>query len=213
MEFHRRLPHVYPPDRWLFITFHLHGSLPHCQSPPPAKVSSGRVFVWIDRYLDRNQYGPQFLRQEALARLVMAALLGGADLGHYRLGPFVIMPNHVHVLPFPLVQPSRLLKSLKGFTARQANRLLGRTGEPFWQKESYDRWIRGEAEWNRITAYIEGNPVAAGLVSRVEDHPWSSAHEQWRGMVEAGVDKSVDAAREGACATTRQRADPPSQGM
>jgi hypothetical protein len=41
-------------------------------------------------------------------------------------------------LLFPLVPPSRLLKSLKGFTARQANRLPERIGEPFWQKESYD---------------------------------------------------------------------------
>ena len=154
--------------------------------------------MWIDRYLDRNQHGPQFLRQEAVVKLVLEALLSGVRLGHYRLGPFVVMANHLHVLLFPLVPPSRLLKSLKGFTARQANRLLGRSGEPFWQKESYDHWVRSEIEWNRIAAYIEENPVQAGLVARPEDYLWSSAHEQWR----AGVDKSVDAARLGACATT-----------
>ena len=65
MESHRRLLYLYPADRWLFLTCHLHGSLPHSQSPPPAKVSAGRVFVWIDRYLDRGQRGPQFLRQAA----------------------------------------------------------------------------------------------------------------------------------------------------
>jgi type I restriction enzyme R subunit/putative DNA methylase len=91
-----------------------------------------------------------------------------------------------------------LLKSLKGFTARQANRLLGRIGQPFWQKESYDHWVRSETEWNRIAGYIEENPVKAGLVARAEDYPWSSAHAQWR----EGVDRSVDAARVGACATT-----------
>jgi REP element-mobilizing transposase RayT len=204
MESHRRLPHRYPPDRWLFLTWHLHGSLPHSQSPPPAKVSAGQVFVWIDRYLDRSQHGPQFLRQEAVAKLVIAALLSGARLGHFRLGPFVVMGNHLHVLFFPLVPPSRLLKSLKGFTARQANRLLGRTGEPFWQKESYDHWVRSEIEWNRIASYIEENPVKAGLVSRAQDYLWSSAHEEWR----EGVDRSVDAARVGACATTPRRAEP-----
>jgi hypothetical protein len=30
------------------------------------------------------------------------------------------------------------MKSLKGASAREANRVTGRTGEPFWQKESYD---------------------------------------------------------------------------
>jgi hypothetical protein len=102
------------------------------------------------------------------------------------------------------VPPSRLLKSLKGFTARQANRLLGRTGEPFWQKESYDHWVRSEVEWNRIAAYIERNPVSAGLVLEAEGYPWSSANEQWRDQVEPRADNSVDAAREGACATAHQ---------
>lgn len=31
------------------------------------------------------------------------------------------MANHVHVLLLPLVEPSDLLKSLKGATAREAN--------------------------------------------------------------------------------------------
>jgi hypothetical protein len=93
---------------------------------------------------------------------------------------------------------------VKGFTARQANRLLGRIGEPFWQKESYDRWVRSETEWDRIASHIEENPVQAGLAARAENYPWSSAHAQWR----EGVDRSVDAARVGACATTPRCAEP-----
>ena len=68
-----------------------------------------------------------------------------------------------------------MLKSLKGASAREVNRLLGRTGEPFWQKESYDHWVRDSAEFERIRRYIEGNPVKAGLVARAEDYAWSSA--------------------------------------
>jgi REP element-mobilizing transposase RayT len=58
----------------------------------------------------------------------------------------------IHVLLLPKVSPSRLLQSLKGATARQANLLLGRTGETFWQAESYDHWVRDESEWDRIAA-------------------------------------------------------------
>ena len=101
------------------------------------------------------------------------------------------MANHVHLLILPKIDPSQLLKSLKGATAREANRLLGRTGEPFWQKESYDRWVRNQAEFSRIRAYIEHNPVKAGLVRTPEEYPWSSA----------SVEKSLDAARTSACAT------------
>ncbi len=87
------------------------------------------------------------------------------------------------------------MKSLKGSTAREANRLLGRTGEPFWQRESYDHWVRDEREWRRIEFYIENNPVKAGLVSRAEEYRWSSKWNQ------KSVDTSGDAARTSACAT------------
>jgi putative transposase len=92
----------------------------------------------------------------------------------------------------PLVPPDLLLRSLKGATAREANLLLGRTGEPFWQKESYDHWVRNDGEFLKIRSYIEANPVKAGLVSRAEEFPWSSA----------SIETSLDAARTSAYATS-----------
>ena len=65
--------------------------------------------------------------------------------------------------------------SIKNYSARQANAILGRTGQPFWQDESYDHWVRSPEELEKIVRYIEKNPVAAGLVDRVEDWRWSSA--------------------------------------
>jgi hypothetical protein len=160
----------------------------------------------MDRYLDRARSGPVYLRQEAIAQLVGDSLFRGVGLGHYQLGPFAIMANHVHVLLRPLISPSKLLKSLKGVTAREANRLLQRTGEPFWRRESYDHWVRSEDEWHRIAAYIERNPVTAGLVSRIEDYTWSSANSKFAARLEAaGVHTSVNAARTSACATTTTR--------
>ncbi len=91
-------------------------------------------------------------------------------MGHYELGACVVMANHVHLLIRPLIAPDRLLKLLKGATAREANRLLGRTGEPFWQKESYDHYVRNRMEFERIRIYIEANPVKAGLVRNAEDY-------------------------------------------
>lgn len=134
----------------------------------------------MDRYSDAARSGPLFLHQEPIAQLVIQSLCRGVELGQYQLGSFVLMANHVHVLLLPSIAPSLLLKSIKGYTAREANRLLGRTGEPFWQKESYDHWVRDEQERQRIVAYIENNPVRAGLVARAKEYRWSSAHEIWR---------------------------------
>ena len=56
-----------------------------------------------------------------------------------------------------------------------ANRILGRTGMPFWQEESFDHWLRSEEELQEAIEYVEGNPVKAGLVETKEQWAWSSA--------------------------------------
>jgi len=175
-ETRRRLPHHYPEDRWLFLTWHLHGSLPHGLYPAPGNLKGREAFAWIDRCLDSARHGPSYLRQEDVARVVLNVLRKDRDRGFFDLGPYVVMPNHVHMLLLPKIPPPKLLQSLKGSTAREANRVLGRSGTAFWQRESYDHWVRSEAEWNRIAAYIEHNPVRAGLAPRSEDYQWSSAH-------------------------------------
>jgi hypothetical protein len=71
-------------------------------------------------------------------------------------------------------------------TARQANTLLARTGHPFWQYETYNHLIRNSDELNRVIRYIEGNPVRAGLTTRIEDGP-GPVQEQANGLLPTGV--------------------------
>jgi REP element-mobilizing transposase RayT len=150
VEIRRRLPHQYSEGKWLFVTFHLHGSLPHARYPPAGKLSAGAAFVWMDRYLDTTRTGPMYLADARVARVVIDALHRGEALGHFELGAYVAMANHVHLLVLPKVPASRLMRSLKGATAREANLILGRTGESLWQAESYDRWMRNGAEWELV---------------------------------------------------------------
>ncbi|MEO5923457.1 MAG: transposase [Bryobacteraceae bacterium] len=191
MESHRRLPHIYPADKALFITFNLHGSVPASGLPPPGPLPSGRAFVWIDKHLDAAKTGPRHMLRSDLARLVATSIRKGAELRHYDLEAFVVMPNHVHMLIWPKISPSRLMNSLKGSTARAANKVLGLTGEPFWQKESYDHWVRNDEELRKIHTYIDDNPVRAGLVADAREYPWSSA----------GGETSLAAARMSPCVT------------
>jgi len=85
------------------------------------------------------------------------------------------MPNHVHVLLRPNTALPIITRWLKGSTARTANRILGRTGEAFWQDESFDHRVQGAEQTGRIVRYIEWNPVSAGFVAKATDWPWSSA--------------------------------------
>jgi putative transposase len=190
----RRLPHIHPSGKWLFVTWHLDGSLPISLFPPPGKNSDGKAFVWMDRYLDTTRKGPQYLLRPEIAPIVVRSILRGSSLGHYELRAWVVMANHVHVLLLPLIPPSRLLQSLKGHTAREANLALNRTGQKFWQAESYDHWVRDDTELERIAAYIENNPVRAGLVDRADKYQWSSAAKS--------VEMSLDAADTSVRATS-----------
>jgi REP element-mobilizing transposase RayT len=131
----------------------------------------------VERYLDQGA-GECLLRRPDLASLVADAIRH-FDGERYRLRVWVVMPNHAHAVLWPI--PNHLLsdivKTWKGFTAREANRILGRTGTTFWQPESFDHWIRNDEEMARICRYVERNPVTARLCDAPEKWPWGSA---WR---------------------------------
>jgi putative DNA methylase len=99
------------------------------------------------------------------------------DGERYKLSAWVVMPNHVHSLLTPSAgqQMSRILHSLKSYTANEANKILN-SGGRFWQPESFDRYIRDSAHFVSVVKYIENNPVKARLCAQPQDWPYSSAH-------------------------------------
>ncbi len=174
--YRRRLPHISVTGEPVFITWRLHGSLSPNRSFPAATLTSGQAFAALDRLLDQARTGPFHLRRAHIANMVVEAIYHGAEvLGHYDLHAFVVMPNHVHLLVTPLIPLPLLMKSLKGITAKRANQILGRTENSFWQEESYDHQVRNVGEFEKISSYIELNPVRAGLVAEAKEYRWSSA--------------------------------------
>ncbi|MBI3821894.1 MAG: transposase [Planctomycetes bacterium] len=132
------------------------------------------MFAYSDRFLDTADQDPLDLKDSANAKIVEDSILFGVP-DRYELFAWCLMANHVHVLLQPVWELPRITKGIKGFTAREINKRQQRIGRVFWQDESYDHWARDDAEVMRIIAYIENNPVAAGLCAKPEDWPWSSA--------------------------------------
>ena len=175
MLYTRRLPHWQPPDADFFITWRLYGSLPRCKAPC-TEMSPARKFLAMDQQLHATTTGPRWLQDSRVADAVSQTLLAGAEVRDcYELAAWVVMPNHVHVLLSPRLPLRTVLMNIKSASARAANELLGRKGQPFWQDESYDHWVRSDQERQRIIQYIEKNPVSAGLVASLEAWKWSSA--------------------------------------
>ncbi len=82
----------------------------------------------------------------------------------YTMSPYLMIYTPLEQEDGAHIDNARTLQSLKGYTARQANRILQREGA-FRQAESYDRVVRDAAELERIVVYVLNNPVKAGLVS------------------------------------------------
>ncbi len=172
----RRLPHVWQEGADVFVTWHLWGSLPRARYPSPVAMNAGAAFVWMDRYLDTTPEGPSFLSIAEIAEAVVSVLRQSDCEVH----AYVIMPNHVHALLTLRIALPKLMQSIKGRSAREANKILGMSGKSFWQPESYDHLVRNPEEFRRIKNYIENNPVKAGLAADRESYRWSSAWSGWR---------------------------------
>ena len=193
-DWHSRgyLPHLDEPGMIQSITFRLANSIPievltawktelaltggeAADDPRCAELREQ-----IERYADQG-HGACWLRHERVAEQVENALMH-FDGERYRLLAWSVMPNHVHALietlpGFPL---GDIVHSWKSFTAKQANKLLDRTGK-FWMPDYFDRYIRDEKHLATVTDYIEQNPVKAGLVRSAGDWRWSSASKKTAG--------------------------------
>ncbi len=171
----RNLPHWYPRDAAVFVTWRLFGSLPRRHAMKLiAPEDAGQAFRDQDVHLDRAEFGPTWLASPPVADLLVETIRSAEIQRRLcAVHAFVVMPNHVHLLVTPFQPLSAVTKWIKGTSARRVNQFLERTGSPFWQDESFDHWARNSAEFEKIRAYIWNNPVKAGLVEHPAEWPYS----------------------------------------
>lgn len=132
----------------------------------------------LEDAIHNKSNGPYFLAKERLSKIVIDSWLWIANTHGLFVYAICVMSNHVHViLRGPLAaEPLALapiIQTHKSFTATMCNRVLDRTGTPFWSKHYFDRDIR-EGRFSTVMWYVLNNPVKAGLV----DH-WREWHATW----------------------------------
>lgn len=173
------LPHFDGTENIQHVTWHLADSVPVAAREQLERHVAELEEETRDRELrERYQalldsgHGDCVLRQPEVAAMV-ADSLRCFDGTRYRLHAWVVMPNHVHALVAipPESDLAKIVQSWKSFTARRINRFRGASG-PVWHRDYWDRWIRTEAHFAAAVAYIERNPVKAGLVKQAADWKW-----------------------------------------
>lgn len=168
------LPHYDGAGETQHIVFRLADSLPAEVLSRLEAATVGDRWAAAEEVLDHG-LGSRALHDPRIAQLVVGSLLH-LDQQRYDLIAWCVMPTHIHVLVqqrqgWPLAD---IVQGWKSFTARSANRLLGRKGR-FWAPDYFDRAMRSETQAERTCGYIEYNPVAAGLCAAPEQWRWSSA--------------------------------------
>lgn len=81
------------------------------------------------------------------------------------------MINHVHLIFKPKAEYDlkRIMKGIKGVTARKINMLNNNKGI-IWLEESYDRIIRNEFDLNKKMNYIANNAIKINLVDNMFEY-------------------------------------------
>jgi REP element-mobilizing transposase RayT len=171
------LPHRDEPGLTQMVTFHVADSFPtSLRSEWQALLEIEAIDErrkQLQGYLDKGR-GECPLRRPQLACLVEGAFRYYHGK-HYELRAWVVMPNHVHVLfKVGLKSMGEVIAHWKEYTARQADKLLGRRGQ-FWAADYWDTFMRDLDHELQARNYAERNPVKACLVSTAKDWPWSSA--------------------------------------
>lgn len=142
------------------------------------------------------------LGADPIRRVFVESLDRARTRHRFLLISWVVMPTHVHLMIMPppphgvirdilfaIKTPfaRRVLARWRELDARVLAKIRDASGQAhFWQSGGgYDRNIVSSEEFHEKNDYIHRNPVAAGLVAREVDWPWSSA--RWYAGVRNGM--------------------------
>jgi REP element-mobilizing transposase RayT len=132
----------------------------------------------------------------------------------YELFAVCVMPDHVHLLlqPWPkghddkgtvVFWPlSELMHSIKSFSAHKINELEKKSGS-VWEKEQFDRYVRGDRDLQEKFHYILRNPWTAGVARQNEDYPWVWTQDDGYRR-ESSFRRDAETNTRDACATQRR---------
>ena len=161
-----------------------HGSRPSSdvknQKPPVGQASRLSELSWR-RHLPHYQLsaGYYFVTFSAHNRQPLLSLykdiifkaIRFLDGDKYELYAAVVLDDHVHLVISPKESLSKIMHSIKSFTAHEINKIANKKGK-LWQDENFDRVIRDEEEFLEKVNYIANNPIKGNLAERYENYKW-----------------------------------------
>lgn len=122
-------------------------------------------------FVDRQDY-----------ELMLSLLADQAQRWGVAVHSYVLMENHFHLLVTPQTVEGipKMMQAVGRSYVQAFNRRHGRTGT-LWEGRYRSTVLQPERYLLACMAYIDLNPVRAGLVAQAGGYPWSS-HGHWLGL-------------------------------
>ena len=89
--------------------------------------------------------------------------------GHWLVGRYVVMPDHIHLFCAPGVYPVRPLLNWVRFWKSLVAKSAGVGADSLWEKNFWDTQLRQGDSYSSKWEYVHNNPVRHGLITRAED--------------------------------------------
>lgn len=148
------------------------------QNPEPKHLHRlGRLWVEAPIYFITTNVHKRapLLANDVAVGILQEVWQNAEALYGWRVGAYVVMPDHVHFFcgtgrntNTPL---SLFIGKWKEWTAKHLHRRHDYPAQ-LWQPEFFDHLLRSEESYTEKWHYVRQNPVRAGLVSSAEDWPY-----------------------------------------
>ena len=137
----------------------------HPVHPPPIVAHNRPVVLFVSVCVQG--------RRPILAnvRMQSALLQAWQDSGQWRVGRYMIMPDHIHFFCIPNVMHPENVKKWVKFWKGRVRRILS-LSECIWQRDCWDTQIRDADHYAERVTYMQENPVRKHLVSNTEEWPY-----------------------------------------
>ncbi|HXG35643.1 MAG TPA: transposase [Dehalococcoidia bacterium] len=149
----------------------------------PAQIYKQRAAYSITTTVEGRR--PLFHNPQTV-ELCLEKLREASQKRHFQVVAYCFMPDHLHLLLVAasgtdLVAFMRFFKQQSGYKYRQFSGDL----IPLWQKSYYDHVLRKEEDLLTVARYIWGNPLRAGIVSDIQEYPFSGSFliDDWKSAV------------------------------
>ena len=95
------------------------------------------------------------------------------DYKHWMVGPYVLMPDHLHLLVAPTSAHPSPVRRWVAWWKRLASQALHLEEDHLWQRDIWDYRLRCRDHFAEKARYILNNPVRGGLVEHADMWPYA----------------------------------------